>query len=139
MSEFTRSCNVPKLPLKHSKECRWSLNQAADEFQLPLFPSMIRHFLYQQLNSNSSTSDPELRPHEVSGCHSDTTMINIVYLAVTTFCAPSDPSGITGMHREHIRATPSWRGTPRFDFILVSVDSHLQGMLGLEVACIQAF
>ncbi|KAF8347327.1 hypothetical protein F5887DRAFT_1060902 [Amanita rubescens] len=43
------------------------------------------------------------------------------------------------MHREHIRATPCWRKAPRFDCVLVSVDSDLQGMIGLEVAHIQAF
>jgi len=99
---------------------------------------MVRRFLYQQLNPDSSTSDSESRPDEYLNCHGDM-MIKIYYSAVATFRAPSDPSGVTGMHREHIRATPSWRNAPRFDCVLVSVDPDLQGMIGLEVARIQAF
>lgn len=99
---------------------------------------MVRRFLYQQLNLNSSTSDSESRPDEYPNCHGDRTIIKIFYSAVATFRAPSDPSGITGMHREHIRATPSWRGAPRFDCILLSIDPDAQGMIGLEVARIQA-
>ncbi|KZT29788.1 hypothetical protein NEOLEDRAFT_1055280 [Neolentinus lepideus HHB14362 ss-1] len=46
--------------------------------------------------------------------------ISIHYSAKATYFAPSDPSGIGGMHSEHIRATPHWRkGDPRFDCVLV--------------------
>ncbi|TFK51466.1 hypothetical protein OE88DRAFT_1735362 [Heliocybe sulcata] len=47
-------------------------------------------------------------------------VISIHYSAAATFYAPSDPSGIGGMHREHIRANPCWRGTGgRFDCVLI--------------------
>src|SRR6266550_702729 len=110
--------------------------KAAEQLRLPLFPFMVRHFLHQQLNRNSSSSESESRPAEYPNFDEK---IKIFYSTVATFRAPSDPSGITGMHREHIRAMPSWRNAPRFDCVLVSVDPDLQGMIGLEVARIQAF
>ena len=97
---------------------------------------MIWRFLHQQSNRNSSSSESESRPAEYPNFNGK---IKIFYSAVATFRAPSDSSGITGMHREYIRAMPSWRGAPRFDCVLINVDSRLPGMLGLEVARIQTF
>jgi len=54
---------------------------------------------------------------------------------VAEFFAPSDPAGIGGMHRERIRATPSWRNEgPRHDCLFATNDPDLPGMLGLHVA-----
>ncbi|KZT07449.1 uncharacterized protein LAESUDRAFT_651210, partial [Laetiporus sulphureus 93-53] len=55
----------------------------------------------------------------------------IHYSAAATYYAPSDPSGIGGMHREHIRVTPRWQGsTGRFDCVLVKHDpTDITGML----------
>ena len=45
-----------------------------------------------------------------------------------------------GMHREHIRATPSWRNGPaRYDCAFVNRHSDLEGMQGLDVARIILF
>ena len=56
------------------------------------------------------------------------------------FHAPSDPSGIGGMRREHIRACPLWRNTwARNDCVFISADSDLEGMQGLEVARVICF
>jgi hypothetical protein len=53
------------------------------------------------------------------------------------FYAPSDLSGIGGMYRERIRATPSWNkgdiDAPRYDCVLVEVGSSLSPMHGLLV------
>jgi hypothetical protein len=60
--------------------------------------------------------------------------------AISTFYAPSDLSGVGGMRREWIRATPSWRGGPaRHDCVFVCTDPSLEGMRGLDVARVQLF
>jgi hypothetical protein len=52
--------------------------------------------------------------------------------AIATYLAPSDISGVHGMHREHIRATRSWRrGPPRYDCIFAEADRDLRGFRGL--------
>ncbi|EMD41223.1 hypothetical protein CERSUDRAFT_40611, partial [Gelatoporia subvermispora B] len=66
--------------------------------------------------------------------------VYVYYSAAATFFAPSDPCGVGGMHREHIRATPSWyRGPPRYDCVFVNTDPDAEGMLGLDVARIHLF
>ncbi|KAF9230397.1 hypothetical protein BU15DRAFT_16182, partial [Melanogaster broomeanus] len=60
--------------------------------------------------------------------------IKVFNSAVATFVAPSDPSGIGSMRREHIHAVPSWRrGLARYDCVFVSTDDTQEGMLGMEV------
>ena len=83
--------------------------KAAEQLRLPSFPFMVRRFLHQQLNQNSSSSESESWPAKYPNFDGK---VKIFYSAVATFRAPSDPSGITGMHREYIRAMPSWRGAP---------------------------
>ncbi|KAJ6451547.1 hypothetical protein C8R45DRAFT_766751, partial [Mycena sanguinolenta] len=51
------------------------------------------------LNEEASDDDLDISEYTLSVYHS----------AVATFYAPSDPSGICGMQREHIRSTPAWR------------------------------
>jgi hypothetical protein len=68
------------------------------------------------------------------------TKFSIYHSAVATFFAPSDLSGVSGMRRERIRALPSWRNGPsRYDTVLVSTDSQLEGMLGLDVGRVRLF
>lgn len=58
--------------------------------------------------------------------------VYVYHSASITFYAPSDPSGIGGMRREHIRATPSWWGGPaRYDCVFASGDEELPGLRGL--------
>ncbi|KAG1875828.1 hypothetical protein F4604DRAFT_1880739 [Suillus subluteus] len=60
--------------------------------------------------------------------------------AAATFYAPSDPSGIGGMRREHIRACPLWRNEyPRNDCIFINTGSDAEGMRGLEVVRVICF
>ena len=60
--------------------------------------------------------------------------------AVATFFTPSDPSGIHGMQREHIRSTPSWRDCePRYDCAFVVEDEEKSGMGGLAVVRVCLF
>lgn len=110
---------------------KWSLLAAAAQFELPSFPTMIRHFLYDQLYPNSRIPSSELSTHaypEFCG------KISIFYNATATFRAPSDFSGIGCMRREYIRATPSWRrGSPRYDPVFINSDPSLEGMRGLKI------
>ncbi|KAJ6563451.1 hypothetical protein B0H10DRAFT_1843668, partial [Mycena sp. CBHHK59/15] len=54
--------------------------------------------------------------------------------------APSDQSGIGGMHRERIRSVRSWRGgAPRRDCVFVEQDTTQPGFRGLYAARVIAF
>jgi hypothetical protein len=66
--------------------------------------------------------------------------IKVFHSATSTYYAPSDLSGIGGMHRELIRATPSWKKGPGwYDCIYVERDAKLEGFLGLLVARVNLF
>ena len=67
-------------------------------------------------------------------------MIFVYASAIANYHAPSDPSGIHGMHREHIRATPSWRqGPARYDCAFVNSKPELDSMHGLSVVHVLLF
>jgi hypothetical protein len=67
-------------------------------------------------------------------------MIYVCFSAAATYYAPSDPSGIGGMRREHIRAAPSWRqGLARYDCAFVNSHPELEGMHGLDVVRVLLF
>ncbi|KAJ7915773.1 hypothetical protein B0H13DRAFT_1521605, partial [Mycena leptocephala] len=56
------------------------------------------------------------------------------------FYAPSDISGVGGMHHEHIRATKSWyRGPPCYDCVFIEHDPEAAGFRGLRAACVWLF
>ena len=58
--------------------------------------------------------------------------IHIHNSAVATFYVPSDPSGLGGMCREYLQATPSWRkGPARYDCAFLTLDPNVKGMLTL--------
>jgi hypothetical protein len=60
--------------------------------------------------------------------------------AVATFYAPSDVSGITGMRREYIRATSSWRnGAARYDCVFVNTKADADGARRFEIARVFLF
>ena len=64
----------------------------------------------------------------------------VFHSAVSTYYAPSDLSGIGGMHCERIRATPSWkRGPGQYDCVFIDKDPDLDGFCGLHVARVHLF
>lgn len=66
--------------------------------------------------------------------------ISVFHSAVATFYAPSDHSGIYGMHRQLIRSNPNWRqGSPRHDCVFIEKDKELDGMRGLHVVQVLLF
>jgi hypothetical protein len=98
---------------------------------------MARRFLYDQLYPDSEIESSNLSGNAYPNLQGN---VHIVYSAVATFRAPSDISGMNGMRREHIRATPSWRqGKARYDCIFINSNANLDGMAGLQVARVLAF
>ena len=113
------------------------MSKAANKLELPLFPVMIRRFLYDQLYPDSDIPSNLL---ETTAYPAFDGNIAIFYAAVATFRAPSDSHGVNGMRREFIRATPSWRGgAAQYDCILINSNSELKGMHGLDVARVLTF
>ncbi|KAG2135989.1 hypothetical protein DEU56DRAFT_871547 [Suillus clintonianus] len=118
------------------KHARTILN-LGKELHLPELPTLLQYFLYDQLyadDNHTSADVPLLR------CPNYTGRIQVVNSAVATYFAPSDPSGVGGMHREHIRSTPSWRGgPPRYDCVFVSMDNTTDGINGMDIARVLSF
>ncbi|KAG2037780.1 hypothetical protein BDR03DRAFT_933822 [Suillus americanus] len=78
-------------------------------------------------NEHTSDTIPLSACPRFEGC------IKVFGSAVSTFFAPSDPSGIGGMQCEHIRSVPSWRGGPgHYGTVFVNTGSE-DGMHGMEV------
>ncbi|KAJ7698292.1 hypothetical protein B0H17DRAFT_1158368 [Mycena rosella] len=95
------------------------------ESVVPGLPDMIRRFLYSQENPDS---DIPLNEVLIRECPSYSGKVKVFPSAVATFFAPSDQSGIGGMHRERIRAVRSWRGgAPRYDCVFVEHDTEQAG------------
>jgi len=66
--------------------------------------------------------------------------IKAYHSAAATFHAPSDLSGIGGMHRECIRAMPRWQNGPgQYDCVFVEKDPEVDGFKGLHIACVKLF
>ena len=69
-----------------------------------------------------------------------TTKLSIYHSALSMFFAPSDLSGVNGMHHERIHALPSWwNGPSRYNTELVSTNQEIDGMQGLDVGCVCLF
>ncbi|KAG0699126.1 hypothetical protein DFH29DRAFT_983647 [Suillus ampliporus] len=60
--------------------------------------------------------------------------------ASSIFYAPSDHSGIGGMHREYICTCPLWRNeVPCYDCVFVNTDAGIEGMGGMDIARVMCF
>lgn len=106
----------------------------AAEIGQPDLLNLIEKFIYKQQHSN------DVSDSRVSAFPTFYGKITVYPSAISTFHAPSDISGVGGMHRERIRAVKSWRRGPgRYDTVLVSTDPTLEGMQGLEVARVRLF
>ncbi|KAG1871596.1 hypothetical protein F4604DRAFT_1881075 [Suillus subluteus] len=102
----------------------------ADQIGQPNFTTLIQHFLHDQCHSDSSSFDSSR-----SALPEIYKKITLYTSAVATFFAPSDLSGIGGMHYEHIHAVDTWRNGPgHYDCVFVSTDLSADGMHGLDIA-----
>jgi hypothetical protein len=126
-------------------EKRVEPNILAAEIDQSNFLELIRRFLYGRLEHSDSDhlllSDSDASPEvsldnlpEVRG------KIAVYTSAVATYYAPSDLSGVGGMHRERIRAVSKWRNGPaRYDCVYVLTDPEAEGMRGLDIARVRLF
>jgi len=65
---------------------------------------------------------------------------SVFLIQCSRFFAPSNLSGIGGMHHEHIHACPAWRKEhPHYDCIFVNTNLDLEGMRGMDVAWVLTF
>ena len=121
----------------YALEHRCSLCEAGRQLQQPSFPRLVRKFLYTKLYPNSAISPDDILENSLPMIDDK---IHVFNSAIATFHAPSDISGISGMRREHIRATTSWRkGPARYDCVLVNTDPDIDGARGFEIARVFLF
>ncbi|KAH9839919.1 uncharacterized protein C8Q71DRAFT_820987 [Rhodofomes roseus] len=117
---------LPKRPVYTRR-----VEDLAEEYNTPELQELVRRFLFDQL---LATDEVDSSSVDLSRCPKFDGKIAVYRTAYATFYAPSELSGTGGMHREMIRANPSWRGHPRFDTVLLSADPDEPGMDGLAVA-----
>jgi hypothetical protein len=117
-------------------EQRLTPAEFALKIELPIFPDLVQHFLYDQLYPESHLTSSDV---SLSACPVFSGAISLFSSATASFYAPSDPSGIRGIRREQIRATDTWQhGPARYDCAFVSTRPDLDGMRGLEVVRVLA-
>jgi hypothetical protein len=105
----------------------------------PRLPEYIQRFLYDQLYPDADLCGMDV-PLEACPIVSLSLGIKVFHSASATYHAPSDLSGIGGMHREWIRATPSWNNGPgRYDCVFIDHEPDVDGFSGLYVARIKLF
>jgi hypothetical protein len=106
----------------------------AAKIQQPDFPNLIPQFIYNQQHPDCTSNMSSADLPTFYG------KITIHPSAIATFHVPSDISGIGGMHHECIRAVKSWwKGPGHYDTIFVNTNPSIDGMQGLEVACMHLF
>jgi hypothetical protein len=116
-----------------------TVQDIANELEQPKLLEYIRRFLYDQLHPDADVCGMDAPLDRCPDVHGSLQM-KVFHSAVSTHFAPSDLSGLGGMRRERIRATPSWkRGPGRYDCIFVDKDPSLDGFQGLHVARVVLF
>jgi len=102
--------------------------------------ALIRRFLFDQKYPDNEIPGSDIN---LSLCPRFSGTVSVYHSAVATYYAPSDASGVGGMYRERIRATPAWnRGefsTPRYDCVLVQVSPEDNGFRSMQVARVRLF
>ncbi len=121
-------CLVPRLPR--------TLEDIGAHIETPELPRLVAIFVHNQMHA-----DAPLDAHDnIPTSYNIESRISVFLSAVSTYYAPSDLSGIEGMHRERIQTTQSWRsGSPRRDCVFIEKDASLEGFQGLHVARVRAF
>ena len=113
------------------------LHELGKHTNCPHLHELVRCFLYAQRNPTSKVSEHEV---DISCCPIYSDEVQVFHSAVACFYAPSDLSGVNGMYRQRIRATPSWQGGPaRYDCVFVEKDPKYPGFQGLHVAQVVLF
>ena len=116
-----------------------TLHDLADYIGEPKLPEYVRRFLYDQVYPDADVCGMD-SPLEACPDAPPFLQVKVFHSALATYYAPSDVSGIGGMHREWIRATPSWKnGTSRYDCVFIGKDPKLDGFASLHVARVRLF
>ncbi|KAK0454507.1 hypothetical protein EV421DRAFT_1887139 [Armillaria borealis] len=116
-----------KLAWKYLKKCPHDIIQLSRYLKLPQLHSLVRQFLYEQEHEDL---DIPLDDVPLDNCPEFEGWVYVYPSAMATYYAPSDISGIGGMHRERIRSTRSWRGGPaRSDCVFVEANPDEPGFL----------
>ncbi|KAI0309566.1 hypothetical protein OF83DRAFT_1071876 [Amylostereum chailletii] len=103
----------------------------------PRLPELIRRYLYDEKHPNSDISSADVA---LTSCPEFDGHVSVFPSAVATFYAPSDMSGIGGMHRERIHSTSSWHhGPERRDCVFIEKDPDLPGFRGLYAVRVLLF
>lgn len=114
-----------------------TLMDIGDRFAIPDLPSLVSQYLYDKHHSDFPQHNSHNRPLLAPDSNK---RVYVYHSASVTFYAPSDPSGVNGMRREQVRATPSWHGgPPRYDCVFLSGDPDVLGFEGLLVGRVRLF
>ncbi|KZT70892.1 hypothetical protein DAEQUDRAFT_688244 [Daedalea quercina L-15889] len=101
----------------------------------PKLTACVANFLAAQYGEDLDDPYTDLEAYVRPNMH-----VHVFHSAVATYHAPGDPSGIGGMRREHIRATPSWHNGPaRYDCAYVTKNPMAAGFRGLYAVRIRLF
>ncbi|KAI6138059.1 hypothetical protein BKA82DRAFT_167053, partial [Pisolithus tinctorius] len=82
------------------------------------------HFLYDQLNPHADIPGDHA---QLDACSPFQGKVCVFNSAVVTYFAPSDQSGIKGMHRKIICVRPSWHGGPPWYDCMYVVKGGVEG------------
>jgi hypothetical protein len=105
----------------------------------PRLPEYVRRFLYDQLYPDADLCGMDVHL-EACPMVSSSLEVKVFHSALATYHAPSDLSGIGGMHCEWIRATPSWKnGAGRYDCVFIDHEPEMDSFAGLYVARVKLF
>ena len=100
-----------------------------------MLPLLTRQFLHSQLQSNIDPINNDMVLPDISS-----SPVSVFLSATSSFYAPSDLSGLGGMHSKVICSTPSWRKGPAcYDMVFLEKDPEIPGMGGLHIGRVILF
>ncbi|KAK0432234.1 hypothetical protein EV421DRAFT_2024116 [Armillaria borealis] len=115
----------------------WNLSLLVQRLGLPQLPELIQHFLYEQ---TTEELDIPLEDVELRHCPQYHGKFTVYPSSVAMYYAPSDLSGLGGLHQEHIHAMSAWRRDgARYNCVFCEADGDSKGFRGLHVACVWLF
>jgi hypothetical protein len=85
-----------------------TVDDLANELDQPKLLEHIRQFLYDQLYPDSELCGMDMPLNACPKVHGSL-RIKVFHSAISTYYAPSNLSGVGGMHHKRICATPSWK------------------------------
>ena len=113
------------------------LTHSLDE---PNLVNKLCSFSTDQTHASDYNSDASLMDDSDNELPEIDDLIILYPSAVATYFAPSDLSGVRGMHSECVHATSNWRNKgPQYDTVFVNTNLNKDGMHGLDITRIKQF